>query len=197
MKDVNARRELSSRIASRTRSLILRARISDNTELDALEDYWSIGNMNSDILPILNSVVTTAGIEKLDLVHLLPPVPRQLLYTYPRPHQLLDAEARDCFWTCSNFFNHWPSDNFEAKTAYLRESFATVDPPFRYGDVLLLADNPSELGGKALHACVFIADNIVYTKNGLGLSQPWTLMKFNDMAARYPEATTVQAYRAQ
>jgi hypothetical protein len=34
---------------------------------------------------------------------------------------------------------------------------------------------------------VFIADDVVFTKNGANLQQPWKLMKMEDLLARYPE----------
>jgi hypothetical protein len=38
---------------------------------------------------------------------------------------------------------------------------------------------------KPAHACVYIADDVVFTKNGVNYHQPWVLMKLNDLLPRY------------
>ena len=37
----------------------------------------------------------------------------------------------------------------------------------------------------AMHACVFIADDVYYTKNGTDPNQPWVLMRMKDMMTQY------------
>ena len=38
-----------------------------------------------------------------------------------------------------------------------------------------------------IHAAVYIADDVVFTKNGGNDRQPWMLMKWDDLLARYPQ----------
>jgi hypothetical protein len=40
---------------------------------------------------------------------------------------------------------------------------------------------------EAVHACVYLADDIVFTKNGPGLVQPWTLTALKDVQAFYAQ----------
>ena len=52
-----------------------------------------------------------------------------------------------------------------------------------YGDLIFLLcpdDSP-------LYAAVYIADDVVFTKNGGNYRQPWILMAWADLVARYPE----------
>ena len=39
--------------------------------------------------------------------------------------------------------------------------------------------------GNAIHSAVYIAEDIVFTKNGNNFSQPWMLMRLKDLLARY------------
>ena len=49
------------------------------------------------------------------------------------------------------------------------------------GDLVTLISGDNEL----FHACVYIADGFVFTKNGSNPAQPWILMKLADMLAMY------------
>ena len=60
------------------------------------------------------------------------------------------------------------------------------------GDILCFLD-----GGEGLHTCVYIADDIVLTKNGDSILAPWVLMQVTDVEAIYrrsPE-TRIQGFR--
>mgnify|MGYP003847148009 CR=1 FL=1 len=53
-------------------------------------------------------------------------------------------------------------------------------------------------GKKVIHAAIFITTDIVFTKNGYDFTQPWVLMRKQDMldtyAARYPTSTLQSIY---
>ncbi|MCB1076991.1 MAG: hypothetical protein KDM64_04090, partial [Verrucomicrobiae bacterium] len=51
--------------------------------------------------------------------------------------------------------------------------------------------------GEAVHACSFIADDMVYTKNGLSLMRPFTIASLETMLSNYHKqgATAVSYYR--
>ena len=67
----------------------------------------------------------------------------------------------------------------------LQNEYVTVpDRPAAFGDVILFRDAKAE----SVHMCVYIADDIVFTKNGAHYFQPWVLMRFADVVARYPSA---------
>ena len=40
-------------------------------------------------------------------------------------------------------------------------------------------------GGEIVHSCVFIADEIAYTKNGASVLAPWALMTLSDVIEFY------------
>lgn len=169
---------------TRTRTLILRLRIGENANFEALQDYWTAGFKYKDVLPIMESIQRVEGVERIDIAHLVPPLPRKLLYTFPSLSQGLTGRYPDSFWTALNFFEFWPKDEFLEKSAVereLRDHFEPIQPPFRYGDLLLLVEEQSR---RAMHASVFIADDIVYTKNGSDLLRPWILMRLPDLMTR-------------
>ena len=55
------------------------------------------------------------------------------------------------------------------------------EPRSMFGDLVVLLDNKSN----GLHACVYIADDFVFTKNGANRLQPWVMMKMSDMLAYF------------
>lgn len=56
--------------------------------------------------------------------------------------------------------------------------------------------NPGREGG-IVHSCIYVADDIVFTRNGYSYQMPWTLATMRDMLAAYPEdsALEVHAFR--
>lgn len=180
---------------TRTRTMILRMRLSERSNLRELEDYWTVGAKYKDTAPMMRSVVQTPGVELLDVVHLLPPTARKLLYTYPTLAMGLEGRFPDCHWTCANFFNYNAADRFldaNGAMARFRESLDPVPAPYRFGDTIMLMK-----GTQVFHNCIFIADDIVYTKNGTRIQDPWILMKFGDMLARHQQGGefAIQGYR--
>ena len=51
-----------------------------------------------------------------------------------------------------------------------------------YGDILLLMNDRNEIK----HSAVYLADDLVFTKNGNNYRQPWMLMHIPDLLATYP-----------
>lgn len=90
----------------------------------------------------------------------------------------------DCHWTSLNFFNHYARQYFlDTRLAadHVLNSYDRVAPPYEFGDVLMFLD----AHGQAIHSCVYLADDIVYTKNGENLVSPWLLMKLDDVKSIY------------
>jgi hypothetical protein len=170
---------------SRKSTLMAKLRILPDSDLEEVIDYWSIGGRAKDVRPLLESLPRLPGGFTVDIAHLLPPLPRKLLYTYPLPQHTEAGAARDCFWTSFNFFSETPNDRvhvLEERLRLLQEEYYPAPSTPRLGDVLVFLDSSREM----FHACVYIADDIVYTKNGLLFSQPWILMTLDDLMASYP-----------
>ena len=183
---------------TRMRSLMLRLNVATGADFKGVVNYWSGINRNKDIESIILSAVETKQIDRLDCIHLLPSLPRRYLYSYPPPELAMTGRMPDCHWTSLNFFNFAPRDYFldtRLASLHVLEDYDKVAPPYGFGDVLMFM-TPE---GNALHSCVYIADDIVYTKNGENMAAPWLLMKIGDVKRIYSHLgqTSIQGYRVK
>ncbi len=181
---------------TRTRSLVLQLNVKSHTDFERAVSYWSSGERNEEIASIILPAVKTEGMERLDCVHLLPPLARRYLYTYPSEELAISANMPDCTWTALNFFSSTPLNYHADDNMFLtriNEDYDKVDPPYAFGDVLMYFAPE----GNAIHSCVYIADDIVYTKNGQNRASPWILSKMTDVRRLYTQepAITIQGYR--
>jgi hypothetical protein len=183
---------------ARKSTMLVKLRINADSDIDALDDYWSRGQRAKDIKPLLQSLVRDGSSSSIDIIHLLPRVPRSLLYTYPSPTEPGSRTYLDCHWTVLNFFNSRPDDRYkdlEAVTVAFLNNYYPVSGKPTFGDIIMFA----KPDGSIIHSCVFIADDIVYTKNGASPNAPWILMSLGDVIAFYPsnEDLDLQYYRAK
>lgn len=169
---------------SRTPTIVAKLLLSASSVLDTAE-YWGRGTRFKNTLPFLESMARVPGVDKIDVIHLLPASVRKILYTFPNPLLTENGYLPDCHWTSLNFFNAEPlerlSDPIQA-TQYTLENFRVVEAPYQCGDVLFFTDIKT---GDAYHSCAYIADDIVFTKNGRSPLQPWVLMKIEQVKTLY------------
>ena len=124
-------------------------------------------------------------------------MPRKLLYSFPVAGMAANSRVPDCHWTTLNFFNYNARDVYldtRMATAHVLENYARVEGDWKFGDALLFLDKQT---GNALHSCVYIADRIVFTKNGGNLVTPWVLMPLEEVRHLYEGAAAIDvvAYR--
>jgi hypothetical protein len=177
---------------SRTRTTILRIRLDGPDDAVTVRNYWGAGDANAkDFVPLLESVATNPDVRYLDLVHLLPPTARRLLYTFPQPAMAIGGRYPDCHWTSLNFFRERPEPRLAdaaGATMFTLERLQPAEPPFAYGDVVFLTDKE----GNGLHSCVYLAADYVFTKNGANILSPWVIMKLADVRHRYSRRGPVE-----
>ncbi|MBP6507548.1 MAG: hypothetical protein KA257_08275 [Opitutaceae bacterium] len=195
---LQARTRLIKTLARKS-TLLVKLRIRGNSDVEALDNYWGRGQRGKDIRPLLQSLARDGGDgTTIDIIHLLPRLPRSLLYTYPLPTEPGSRTYLDCHWTVLNFFNAKPDDRFqnidEVTKAFLNDYYP-VTGALTFGDILLFA----KPNGAIIHSCVYLADDIVYTKNGASPNAPWILMSLSDVIAFYPsrEPLDIQYYRSK
>jgi len=181
----------------RTNSLIVRLVVDPSTEIEAVSDYWSAGEKNRSVESILRGVRSTAGVERVDLVHLLPPLARKYLYTYPDISDINPMEAPDCFWCSLNFFNKEPSHRaFDSRELrhYLADDYDVVEPPYALGDIFVVYRKESR---DFVHSWVHIAGDIVFTKNGRSIVRPYALSRRDQMLSVYRpgDRNFIEVYR--
>lgn len=174
--------------SSRVRSMAVQLRLSDPSQITDIMTYWTtgLGLRRKEVVPLMEATAATPGAGSLDLVHMLPPLPRKLLYTYPDMSMAIEGVMPDCHWTALNFFNYNPEpiylDEFFAASRLLA-GFEQVDGPYRFGDVLVFLTDDMN----AHHSCIFLAADLVYTKNGRSIYAPWTVLPLKDVESTYPE----------
>jgi hypothetical protein len=162
----------------------LRLRLNPKSDLDALIRYWGPGSHERVVRPLLRSVAALPGGGTLSVSDLLPQFARQRLLRFGRGTPA-HAAHEDCYWTAMNFFNATPEAQFtewQNTERVLRSRYRRVlTNEWSFGDVLLITD-----GDTTMHMCVYIADDVVFTKNGPLVWQPWVFMTWEDVLALYP-----------
>lgn len=182
-----------ARALSQIPALMMNLKVTPQTDVDAVVKYFEKGR-GRDMKSFLESLKRLPEGRSVNVAFFLPPFARLRLYTYPMltPGQ----KPYDCFYSGMNFFNETPDDRFlnsDYIQQVLHKQYYNVGTNYTFGDLLLLLED----GNKAIHMCVYIADNVVFTKNGAQDLQPWILMKIPDMLKIYQTDKPLQilAYR--
>jgi hypothetical protein len=183
------------RAVTRVRCLLVELELPLKTDRRQFIDYWAAGQTDAPRLTFINAITQRRAPQTVDITHFLPSLLRQRAYTFPEMELGLKGRFPDCHWTSLNFFNLTPKDYYldtRLAAAQLVENYNTVEPPYKYGDVLCFLEN-----GEGLHTCVYIADDIVLTKNGDSILAPWALMQIKDVESIYRRspATRIQGFR--
>jgi hypothetical protein len=90
-----------------------------------------------------------------------------------------------------NFFNLKPDDRLSdvnVASQVVVENYYQVAKPSIYGDLVLLMTTK----GHVTHSAVYIADDLVFTKNGINYAIPWTMMRMKDLLGTYSSVQAVQ-----
>ena len=158
--------------------------------------YWIGNQTESPRMTFIKAVSKEKDLhDTIDVMHFLPVIMRERLYTFPSLKDGVKGRLPDCHWTSLNFFNPTPRDYYRSTSLaaiQLTQAYNQVSAPYQFGDVLCYTDN-----GEGLHTCVYIADNIVLTKNGENILAPWVLLTIEDVSKiyKYSPTTQIQAYR--
>ena len=188
------------KMTTRTRAVMAQLELTEVSDIEQIVAYWTIhgGVQQKSIEPIMRSIIELPGTQLLPLSHILPPLARKLLYTYPDSSTRRQTEMPFCHWTSLNFFNYEPDQlllNLRMATSALLENFSMVSPPYNYGDLLFFIGEQ----GNAFHSCIYLAGNLVYTKNGENSLRPWMIMTIEDLKKIYlsGEAGKIQGFRSK
>ena len=169
---------------SRVPSLVANLKVDAHSDVAALARYWGAGGREREVRGMLEASAHGEGGSRIQLASLLPRFARTRLYTYPQVKRSPERPGPDCFWSSLNFFNDNADEaamDEEGIPDRLDREFSPADGPLQFGDMVVLKD----YRGMYLHACVFIADGLVFTKNGASYHQPWTLQNLDDMLHGY------------
>jgi len=184
VKDKKEQMRLLSALSSQS-AVMAAVRIRPDTDIDKLLGYWARpgGIRVKDVQPLLESLKGVPD-GRVSLVYLLPQFARQRLYTFPMPPRPGDA-AMDCHWSTMNFFNEVPDDHYNDPgymVKCLLANYYQIAAPTQYGDVILFLNGE---GNNAIHSAVYLAGDLVFTKNGNNMAQPWMVMHLAELTAKY------------
>jgi hypothetical protein len=167
--------------------VMARLLIRKDEDIDKAINYWALsmpGVKIKDIRPLFEAEKSLTEGGSISLLYLLPPLARQKLYTSPLPPEVSGQKMPDCHWTALNFFSANPdprmADN-EYASKYIQENYYQIAKPGVGGDLVLLLDD----NNRVIHSSVYIAADLVFTKNGINYAQPWVLMREKDMIGHF------------
>lgn len=178
------------RAALRMPALMVLLERPNPAEVPGIAAYWTYGRDKS-VRRLLESFAADPGQRFLDIVHLLSPVERELINTYFKPAG--PDPVPSCFWTAFNFGADRPDDRFlvipgiwteqrELAWQELAQKYDPIPAPTRLGDII----GYRRKGEAAFdHVCVFLADDLVFTKNGFTFSSPWVISRLAGLDEQY------------
>jgi len=180
------RRVAMARVLSRQKAVFAGLLIKPDTDIDKIASYWGHipGVRFNNIRPLMEAIKALPGGGELKLFYLLPRFARDRIYTYPLPSKPGDP-IKDCNWTTFNFSSETPNNHLAESNNLaniIDNDYYAIDAPSVYGDVILILNDKKQL----IHSATFLADDLVFTKNGDNYRQPWMIMHISDMLATYP-----------
>ncbi len=167
------------RVLSRSRTLMVRVKAETEADLDPLVDYWSAGGRNPGAMAFLEGLIRSGGGIDVDLSYLLPPLARRNVHRFPAFPDGMNGRFPDALGAALNFHQvierelDFASPDIDG---WVRQRFDPVDEPYVYGDLLFVV---RELDRRAVHACIHLADDLVYVKNGTGVMHPWVISRLS------------------
>lgn len=169
------------------RVVFMRLLVRPDSDIDKPLNYWALsmpGVLLKDLRPLFEAQQGLSSGGAVSILYLLPKLAREKLFTSPLPPSSGQERLPDCHWTALNFFSAAPdprmSDNdYAAK--FITENYYQVAKPGVAGDLVLLLDDQN----KVIHSSVYIAGDVVFTKNGINYAQPWVLMHEKDLVGTF------------
>ncbi len=180
----DADREALFRALSAQSALLVKLRVRPQSDVRALVKYWGVGGRERQVGPLLESLARLPEGSPINVAQLLPQFARARVYTFPQLEGTTPNGPFDCHWTSFNFWNRLPDDQF-TNTDYLGRHVASayhrIEKADQLGDVIFLVNSK----GDGIHSATYVADGIVFTKNGSSMSAPWIFMKLSDLLTYY------------
>lgn len=170
----------------RTKTLDVKLVVSQDEDISNIADYWGNLGRTSDVKPKLESLSNQPGGGKIEITDLLPEIPQDRLNTYSGIYEY-DTDWKHCHWTTINFFNsiiderYYNSPNMFSVIGKI--SKPTDNSQLKFGDIISIFNNNNEL----VHSCIYIADNLTLTKNGMGNLMPFVISNIDKTISLYGE----------
>jgi NlpC/P60 family len=172
------------RMMNGTVGYMVKLRLTSGDNIDSMLWYWGGRGRENQLRPIIDSFMLLPGGGLLDISYLLPDFARIRLNTFPDIRLSADGVNRDCHWSSLNFYSSEPNNQFAEKRGMqkeLRETYEETGEPARFGDIVFF----EQRSGTFIHSAVYLAANLVFTKNGSQLNQPWIIMDIDNLREFY------------
>ncbi len=176
------------------KAVMMQLLIRPDSDIDKPLNYWGLSSPGvplKDLRPLFQSQQHLPEGGAISILHLLPPLAREKLFTTPMPPVDSRSSLPDCHWSALNFFSATPdprlSDNDYA-SGFIASNYYEVGKPGICGDLVLLVDGQN----RVVHSSVYIAGDVVFTKNGSNYAQPWILMHEKDMIGNFSSKEPVR-----
>lgn len=175
-----------SKALLRQPTFIVKLEVENPPEVESLAEYWGRGGRRTDIRPLLESVAGAGPDRSIDIVHLLPAFARNFLYRYPKL-SAADFERpvlANCLWSSLNFFEAHPVDRYldvDVALETLKQEYYVIENGFELGDVVAFLDEDGDI----FHAAVYLAADLLFSKNGTSPMAPWSIMSIDDVKGYY------------
>ncbi len=145
--------------------------------------YWQSQGRFRAIEPILQALGAVTDRDRIDLVHLLPRMPRALLNSFPLRLDRSPDPTGDNMTAALSFFGGAPSLGASPDfAAWLHEQCDPVAGPRSLGDIILFEDPARH---RWPFAAVYVADGLVFGRRPT-LCGPWGLWRLDEMAELNP-----------
>jgi len=175
-------------------AVMMQLLIRPDSDIDKPLNYWALsmpGVLIKDLRPLFEAQQRLPEGGSISILYLLPPLAREKLFPSPLPPAAGGGKLPDCHWTALNYFNATPDprmvDN-EYASRFITEHYYEIAKAGIGGDLVLLLN----ANGNVVHSAVYIADDVVFTKNGINYAQPWILMHEKDMIGNFSALESVR-----
>lgn len=168
--------------SSAVRGFLPRLRVRTALSVGSALAYWTADNNNAFARPILEALLQSETDAGTELTALMPGSTRVLSHNIDSEEVRHDASLNSFLISATlsgapqslarpNEFNQW-----------LEREFVRVDPPYRYGDLMILERAE---GLPIRYACAYIADSFAFAKDPVGLGL-WRFMYLGEILSRNP-----------
>ncbi len=180
-------------VLSRESTLVAHVRVLPGDDVDALAHYWGYPRREDEVRTLMKTLQGTDACRDVPVSMLLPRFARDRIYRY---WQAGDPDFPDCHYTAMNFLNDKAEERFTNTTEVAKvmmNDYVEVTQDYKLGDLILLMKNEKGV----VHSCNYVADGIVFTRNGGGVDQPWLLTKLDAIVDyySYPDPVHVKILR--
>lgn len=159
-----------------------RLRIRTALSVSSALAYWTVDNNNAFARPMLEALLHSESDTGTELTALMPGATRVLSHNIDPNEVRHDASLTSFMISATLSGAPQTQVRPEEFQRWLDREFVRVEPPYRYGDLMIL-ERPAGLPIR--YACAYVADNFVFAKDPVGLGL-WRFMYLAEILNRNP-----------